>query len=222
MHITTGNQPAMNLGFGGYTCNWGAHICGLYETARERDEIVLGFLNQGDRENDLQLYCPVERTREDFISAYQGQYPACAGNVHDPSRFNLFSARDLYYPDGRFCPRSMDRGLNRFYADSQRQGPRNVRATAEMVWALEAIPGIEHLMAYESRLNYFIPGKPWISICLYNLTRFSGMMIMKVLQTHPYTISGGVITQNPYFQNPDDWLCANAPDFLAHAPEETP
>ena len=213
MHFTTSQQEAMNLGFGNHTCNWGTHICGLYETERERDEIILGFLHQGDLENDLQLYCPVERTPEDFMAAYQGKYPDCAGHVHDPGIFSLFSAKDLYYPDGRFSPQSMDQGLNEFYNTSQQQGNRNIRATAEMIWALEAIPGIEHLMVYESRLNYFIPGKPWISICLYNLTRFSGAMIMKVLQTHPFTISGGVITKNPYYQDPDEWLKANAPEF---------
>ena len=214
MHITTSDQPAMSLGFGGYTCNWGTHICGLYETERERDEIIMGFLHQGDLQRDLQLYCPVERTPEDFIASYDRQYPDCAGHVLDSDRFNLLHARDLYYPEGSFCPHSMDRGLSRFYATSQKHGKRNIRATAEMVWALEAIPGIEHLMAYESRLNYFIPGKPWISICLYNLNRFSGAMIMRVLQTHPFTISGGVITRNMYFQDPDDWLRANAPEFL--------
>ncbi len=213
MHFITSNQPVMNLGFGGYTCNWGTHICGLYETERERDEIILGFLHQGDQENDLQMYCPVEQTQDDFIAKYQRSYPDRAEHVHDADRFNLFNARDLYYPDGRFCPHSMDRGLTAFYEASQRRGKRHVRATAEMTWALDAIPGIEHLMVYESRLNYFIPGKPWISICLYNLTRFSGAMIMKVLQTHPYTISGGVITKNPYFQDPDEWLRLNAPEF---------
>ncbi len=56
----------------------------------------------------------------------------------------------------------MDADLEAFYTRSQERGPRDIRATAEMVWALEAIPGVEHLMAYESRLNYyyFIPGKP--------------------------------------------------------------
>jgi hypothetical protein len=213
MHITTSNQETMNLGFGNYTCNWGTHICGLYETDLERDEIIFGFLHQGDLENNLQMYCPVERTTEDFITTYQSKYPTCATHVQDTNKFNLFSAKDLYFPDGRFSPRSMDHGLATYYQQSQQHGKRQVRATAEMAWALDAIPGIEHLMVYESRLNYFIAEKPWISICLYNLTKFSGAMIMKVLQTHPFTISGGVITKNPYFQDPDEWLRCNAPEF---------
>ena len=186
----------------------------MYETPQERDEILLGFLHAGDRAGDLQLYCPCERSQEDFGGTYARWYPEYAHHTRDPDRFRLSSARELYYPDGTFSPWAMDDGLEALYRDSQKDGPRNVRATAEMVWALEAIPGVEYLMAYESRLNYFIPGKPWISVCLYNVTRFSGAAVMNVLRTHPYTISGGVMTENPYYQDPDDWLAANAPQFL--------
>jgi hypothetical protein len=48
---------------------------------------------------------------------------------------------------------------------------------------------------------------------MYNVTKFSGKTIMNVLRTHPFTISGGIITQNPFYQNPDDWLRENAPEF---------
>lgn len=217
MYIKTSDQPVLELGFGGYTCNWGLHIAGLYETDEERDRIVMGYLHQGDVDGDLQLYCPVERTPESFVATYGERYPECRHHVDDVCVFQLLSARDLYYPDGVFSPWAMDDGLDAFYKDSQKDGERNVRATAEMIWALEAIPGVEHLMAYESRLNYFIPGKPWISICLYNLTKFSGAVIMNVLRTHPFTISGGVITENPYYQDPDMWLEANAPEFLSRS-----
>jgi len=213
MHIKTSDQEKLELGFGNYTCNWGVHICGLYETEEERDEIIFGFLHEGDLKNDLQLYCPVERTAEDFNEQYGIEYPSCKDHVHDPNIFSLSSAKDLYYPNGTFSPVSMDEGLNKFYENSQLNGKRNIRATAEMVWALEAIPGIEHLMAYESRLNYFITSKPWISICLYNVTKFSGSIIMQVLQTHPYTISNGAVTQNPFFIDPNEWLKKNAPQF---------
>ena len=55
MHIKTSDQKELNMGFGGYTCNWGLHICGLYETDAERDEIIYGFLHQGALEKDKQL-----------------------------------------------------------------------------------------------------------------------------------------------------------------------
>ena len=214
MHIQTSDLEVMKLGIGDYTCNWGTHICGLYESESERDEIVFGFLRQGFYDKDLQLYCPHERTKENFIQDFSGFCPDCRDHMHDTNQFQILSAKDLYYPSGVFDPRDMDLSLNSFYKESQSSGKRNIRATAEMVWALEAIPGIEHLMAYESRLNYFIPGKPWISICLYNVNKFPGSIVMNVLKTHPYTISGGIITKNPYYVHPDKWLAENAPQYL--------
>ncbi len=214
MHLKTSDQPTSVLGFRGHSCNWGTHICGLYETEEERDEIIMGFLHQGELEGDLQLYAPKERTASDFKQEYARRWPEECRHLEDCNHFQLFPCRDLYYPDGVFSPWAMDQGLSSFFAESQQQGPRNIRATAEMVWALEAIPGVEHLMAYEARLNYFIPGKPWISICLYNVNKFSGATIMGVLRTHPFTISGGIITENPYYREPSDWLAEYAPEFL--------
>lgn len=217
MHVHTSDQSTLRLGIGDYTCNWGVHIAGLYETEAERDDILLGFLHEGALARDLQLYCMTERSIADFGTSYEDKFDdRTVPLLGDERVFRLKTARELYYPTGIFSPWDMDDGLNAFFADSQRHGPRNVRATAEMAWALEAIPGSEHLMAYESRLNYFVLDKPWISICLYDVTRFSGAVIMDVLRTHPYTINGGVITENPYYQNPDVWLAANAPEFLCH------
>ncbi len=215
MYINTSHQQELGLGFGNYRCNWGVHFCGLYETEKERDEILMGFLHQGYLDGDLQFYCPAERTEANFRKEYQRSFKnSNCTELDDGNCFQFYSTRELYYPDGVFSPWAMDEGLGNFFQASQQYGPRNIRATAEMVWALESVPGIEHLMAYESRLNYFIPGKPWISICLYNVTRFDGATIMNVLKTHPFTISGGVITKNPYYQDPDVWLRENAPQFL--------
>ncbi|MFP4547037.1 MAG: MEDS domain-containing protein [Fidelibacterota bacterium] len=215
MYIKTSDQEKVNMGFGNYQCNWGLHIAGLYETEKERDEIIFGYFNQGLKENDLILYCPAERTKEDFFEKFSDFCPHCKDEMKNHDKISLSSTRTLYYPTGTFSPWDMDDGLNHFFHDSQKQGKRNVRSTAEMVWALDdTISGREHLMAYESRLNYFIPGKPWISICMYNVTKFPGDTIMNVLKTHPFTINGGIITQNPYYMDPDKYLAKFAPQFL--------
>ena len=49
-YIKTSSQEELALGFGDYTCNWGVHFCGLYETEEERDEILFGFLSRGQRD----------------------------------------------------------------------------------------------------------------------------------------------------------------------------
>jgi hypothetical protein len=214
MHIKTSDQEELVLGIGDYSCNWGTHICGLYETEEERDSILFGFLKQGYCDGDLQLYCPVERSAEDFYRDFAAFCPQSVEKLKDSRHFDLMSAKDLYYPDGLFDPWNMDRALDQYYLQSQSSGKRHIRATAEMSWALKAIPGVEFLMAYEARLNYFIPGKPWISICLYDITKFSGATIMNVLRTHPFTINGGLVTHNPYFIHPDKWLADHAPVYL--------
>ncbi len=216
-HVQTSQQEVLTMGFGDYTCNWGLHICGLYENEQERDDILFGYFAQGMKDGDQNVYCPCERTREDFIAKFSARHTKYAHQCSDANCISFPTAKSLYYPEGTFCPHQMDKNLNALYADSQRHGRRNIRASAEMVWALEAIPGANHLMAYESRLNYFIPGKPWVSICLYNIGRFDGKTIMQVLQTHPFTINKGVITRNPFYRDPDLWLKENAPEFLPPA-----
>ena len=213
MHFQTSEQEKLELGFGGYTCNWGLHIAGLYETQAERDEIIMGFLHKGDINGDFQIFIPSEQTPENFTKDYCKLFPDCCTHLNDPSRFVMIEPASFYYPDGKFDPHRMIEGHNKYYADSQKNGKRNIRATAEMVWALEKFEGVEYLMAYEATLNHFFPGKPWISICLYNVTKFSGSLIVNVLRTHPYTISGGVITQNPYFIDPDKYLAQYYPEF---------
>lgn len=211
MHIQTSDQEKLDLGFGGYSCNWGTHICGFYETDQERDEVMFGFLRQGLRNGDCCLSCAAERNPREFAAALH------AGQAGNGGSLEILRPQQLYYADGAFCPRTMDRSLSDFYAKSQSHGLRHIRGAAEMAWALKTIPGVELLMVYESRLNYFILDKPWVGICLYDLRRFSGATVMALLQTHPCVISHRTMLENPYYQSPDDWLRKNAPAYLDRA-----
>jgi hypothetical protein len=219
MHIKTSELSAMRLGIGSYTCNWGTHICGLYSTAKERDEIIFGYLREGLQAADKEIYIHSEQTEAEFTSHFTAHCPACMGDPDKRRRLDIKQARELYYPEGVFDPWYMDGAVNGYWDYTQQDGPNNLRAVAEMAWAIDAVPpGVEHLFAYESRLNYFVRDRTVISLCLYNITRISGETIMNVLHTHPFTISGGVITQNPYFIHPDTWLAQNAPQFLGKKP----
>lgn len=217
MYYQTSDQERVNLGFGGHECNNGMHFCGLYETEQERDEIILEYLRQGLVDHDRVLYTPTERTADDFYTKFGEKFPQDTSLLQDNPLLTLNTADDLYYENGSFSPLRMNKNLNKFYEESQKDKKVNIRTTAEMVWALEKHLDKKQLMAYESRLNYFIPGKPWMSICMYNINKFDGKTVMQVLQTHPYSISKGkVIVKNPYFIHPDKWLAENAPEYMGN------
>ena len=214
MHIHTSDMNEMTLGIGSYTCNWGTHICGLYETERERDEIISGFVCRGCADDDRQIYIHSEQTEEHFWDVLHSECPVCSASHENPGHLDVKEAGELYYPDGIFDPWMMDTAINAYFDYTQQEGPSNLRTIAEMAWALQQIKGVEHLFAYESRLNYFVKDKTIVSLCLYNTSKISGEMLMNVLRTHPYSINGGVVTVNPFYEEPDIWLSKNSPQFL--------
>lgn len=205
MHIHTSDQQPVELGFGGYTVNPGIHLCALYENEKERDEIVFGFLGEGLRRDELNICVLHEADPDDFRSRFSTVCPDCASGPRNPDSLLLLQSDQMYFPNGSFDPVDMGTKLDAFYADSQANGPRGVRAIADMGWLLHAQHYVDPLMGYESRSNRFVVGKPWIGICLYDVAKFPGSIVMEVLRTHPFTISGGVVVRNPFYIPPDEW-----------------
>jgi hypothetical protein len=80
------------------------------------------------------------------------------------------------------------------------------RAAGEMTWALKQMPGVDELVGYEARLNRFLPRYPQVILCLYELDRFSGEVLVDVLKTHPKVLLGGMVLDNPYYLEPDEFL----------------
>jgi hypothetical protein len=212
MHIQTSTNPdRLSLGFGGYTCNWGVHMCGLYETDAERDDLVYSFLHQGDVDGDLVRFYHADATPDRFRREYGRRFPAEAAHVDDPDRFTLVTAEQRCYPTGRFEPLGQDPKLKALRELGLKSG-RHIRGVGEMDWALLDVPGRELLLPYEARLNSFLDGSPILITCIYDLRRFPGSTIMGVLRTHRFCVTRGMIVENPYF-DPGRILAEQAPDW---------
>jgi hypothetical protein len=83
-----------------------------------------------------------------------------------------------------------------------------LRAVGEMTCALTGILGVDELLEYESRFNRFSPLHPQVFLCLYNLERFSGELILDILKTHPRILVRGTVTENPYYLEPEEFLAS--------------
>ena len=86
-----------------------------------------------------------------------------------------------------------------------------------MSWAHRDESVVSDLMGYESELNRIMSNFPQVNLCLYDLTRCSGDLIMDVLKTHPKALLGGMVIDNPYYLDPDEFL-ASRPGLVTAEP----
>jgi MEDS: MEthanogen/methylotroph, DcmR Sensory domain len=77
---------------------------------------------------------------------------------------------------------------------------------ADMAWALEEKPGVEHLAEYCARLNHAVPKYHATVICTYDLARFTAAQVVDVLRSHPLAVICGIVQQNPFFILPDQLI----------------
>ena len=209
MHFVTSTQPALALGIGGHTCTWGAHMCALYESDAERDRLLCSVAHEGDLEGSLQVVGHSSSGPDPFIAAYGSRFPAEALHPKDPSRFEFHPTDQVYCGEGRFGLDTISRRWEAFHQKAQCEH-RTIRLAADMDWALRDVPGRELLIPYEAKLDDYLRDKPFLTICAYDLRRFSGATVMGVLRTHRFTISRGMVVENPYY-DPHGWLDQYAP-----------
>ncbi|MDX6339606.1 MAG: eukaryotic-like serine/threonine-protein kinase [Streptosporangiaceae bacterium] len=190
----------------------GDHICGFYRQPSERDEILIPFLVEGLKAGD-KCTCVVDSCTPGDVLASMSEHIEVDPYVAD-RQLEVLDAYGTYLADGGFLPERM----LRFWEGKARQspggerprpdGPVRARNIGDMSWAHRDEGVVSDLMGYESELNRIMSNFPQVNLCLYDLTRCSGDLIMDVLKTHPKALLGGMVIDNPYYLDPDEFLAS--------------
>ena len=185
-----------SLGFGGLYASQGDHIGHFYRSSDEWLKPLVSFIKTG-LEADQKCISLIGdgHDREQLQSAL-----ADAGiDIEETS-----ASGQLVIDGGKSHPRE----LKQMLAEALSEIPANfslLRWAGLMSWALKKIPTAERLMEWETYCNT-VPDPAAIFLCQYELDSFQGTTVMDALQTHPISIIGGTIHQNPYFVEPEAYL----------------
>jgi hypothetical protein len=185
----------------------GDHICGFYRRPSERDDILIPFLVDGLKAGD-KCTCVVDSCTPDDVLASMSQYIEVDPYV-SVSQLEVLDSYGTYLAGGGFLPARM----LEFWEAKARQspcaaGPGLARNIGDMSWAHRNERVVGDLIGYESELNRIMANFPQVNLCLYDLTRCSGELIMDVLKTHPKALLGGMVIDNPYYLEPDEFLAS--------------
>jgi hypothetical protein len=70
----------------------------------------------------------------------------------------------------------------------------------------DVVPDTQELLVLESEMNRYLQLFPQVVVCLYDIDRFGGGIIINLLKTHPRVLVGEVLIENPYYLTPDELL----------------
>ena len=74
-----------------------------------------------------------------------------------------------------------------------------------MTWSFRQMADSETLKEWETMCNV-VHSPQAVFLCQYDLRRFVGSVIIDALKSHPLSIIGNAVLQNPYYLDPEDFL----------------
>jgi hypothetical protein len=197
-------MPTRTITINGLQAQAGDHICAFYRGREERDRLIVPFLQEGIRSGD---FCLCITGSKDHRRLERSVLDGAGGA--DSDLLQMEDAEETYLggADGSF---SADRMLAFWSTWGEelfdRQGRKFARATTDMGWAETVFDGrvIDDFMAYEVQATRYARSYPQVAVCLYDLDKFRGNVIIPALKVHPKVFFGGMLLENPYYVDPDD------------------
>ena len=177
----------------------------MFRGAQERSEILYPFVAEGLRSGDRCL-CAYDAPNEAELRSEVGSHldlDAVCDQLDVVWPNNVYVGREHFSPEGMLD--FWDAWAGGALTDG---GYSFARAVGEMTWAISEVIGADNLSRYESELNRFVPPYPQVMMCLYDLDRFGGDLLVDILSTHPKVLFGRTVLENLYYLEPDDYLAA--------------
>lgn len=188
----------------GRTLSQTNHICAFFNSPEEQYKILMPFFKDGYDQGE-KLFHVVDSGLHDNHRRACRQGGIDVNAAEATGQLEIHDWEETYLKDGYFDSDRMIAIVEDMVVEGHLRFPR-IRVTGNMEWALKSMPGVEDVIEYETKLNYVLPKYPDTFVCVYDLNRHSGSVVMDILRTHPMVIIAGVLQENPLYVAPDEFM----------------
>lgn len=168
------------------------HACAFVRGPAEERAIIEPFFVEGMKRGEKAVYIvdPEQRlSHEEQLRAF-----APKDDLFDVTTWN-----EAHLKGGRFDAERMMTMLEEVIATHAATGKPPMRLVGQMGWVFSEPPGIEDLVSYEATVNEVLNRGKTPTVCVYDVTRLRGSMMMDLLRAHPLTVMNGVLHENPFY-----------------------
>ena len=199
------NEPTRAVRLPGAELRRFGHVCAFFHSREEEYRVLLPLAKEGfERGEKIIFIVDAEHLPERMRRL--NEVGISSATARRTGQIEIRVWEEAHLRGGRFDQEAMLTLLEEALTGAKTDGFGLTRLWSNQEWALGDCPGVQDLLEYETRVNYFLPKYDDLVVCTYDLTKFGGSVVMDILRTHPMVIIGGILQENPFFVPPDEFL----------------
>lgn len=182
------------------------HVCAFFDSRDQEYDALIPYYRQAieNAEKNFHIVDPahVEDHRERLeAGGIDTQHCEACGQLEVVTWPQAYLGED-----GKFDKDRMLGMVEHLTGTGRDMGFSRLRIMGNMDWAFEDFETAPELIAYEAEVNEIIERNRQPAVCVYDMAKLSGAMLMDVLRTHPLTLINGIVQENPFFIPPSEML----------------
>lgn len=182
------------------------HVCAFFDSRDAEYDVLAPFFKEGidQGEKNLHIINPAE------IDEHRARLKKAGIDVHGCEacgQLELNTWQGAYLDEhGTFDKNRMLATLDAVCTAAREAGFPRVRIMGNMDWVFDDVPGAKDILAYEAEVNEVLSHNRQPAVCVYDVAKLSGSMMMDLLRTHPLTLVNGVVQENPFYTPASEML----------------
>lgn len=182
------------------------HVCAFFNSRDEEYKVLSPFFKEAIEQGEKNLHIVNPEFEEDHRTRLNSSgidTHACEAC----GQLEVLAWKQAYLDEnGVFDKDKMLAVVDHLTGEGLGAGFGRMRIMGDMGWVFSDFPGAEDILEYEAEVNEVLARNRQPAVCVYDIAKLSGTMMMDLLRTHPLTLIGGVVQENPYFTPPEQML----------------
>lgn len=186
------------------------HVCAFFSSAEDEYNTLLPFVLDGLKRGERAYHVLPPQYLEEHLGRLLSVGIDVA-RAQQRRQLELATPQETYLSGGRFNRAAMLGLIQEVLKVGVTLGFPRTRLIAHAETVLEDWPSVSEWVEYEAQLNDVLTGYDDSVICTYDANLLNGAILIDVLRTHPATIIGGLLYENPVFVPPQEFLRRHHP-----------
>jgi DcmR-like sensory protein len=203
--VGSSRERAQPIQFAGSSLGNYRHVCAFFNSPKEEYETLLPFVRAGLENGERAYHVLPAKYRDEHLQQLRNAGIDVQAS-QQARQLEVALSEETYLRGGRFDKDAMLAFIQEVLQAGPALGFPLTRLVAHAETVLEDGSSVNDWVEYEMRLNDVLPRYDDPVICTYDSNLLNGSIALDILRTHPVAIIGGVLFENPFFAQPEEFL----------------